>query len=344
MKLKERISALVQLGNYMRSDNEQWTEVKTRAFGANNWFIPQFIDLAARNIADVFLQEKTLEDLAARYNIPEENRDPKKVGIVMAGNIPMVGFHDLMCAFLTGHYAYIKPSGKDEVLMKHLAEKLNSFCVPEQPVVVAEMLKGCDAYIATGSNNSSRYFDYYFGKYPNIIRRNRTSVALLTGNETALELDKLADDVHQYFGLGCRNVTKLLVPKGYDFIPLLEAFKKYSTFENHHKYKNNYDHNLAMHILNNRFYMTNGSSVLLVEDEALFSPIAQLHYAFYSSAEEAETSLQKEGSIQCIVGHGHTPFGAAQNPAIDVFADGIDTLKFLVDLQGTPSIGELRRP
>lgn len=344
MKLKERISALVQLGNYMRSADEQWVEVKERAFGANNWFIPQFIDLASQNIADIFLAEKNLEDLAARYGIPEENLQPKKVGIVMAGNIPMVGFHDLMCAFLTGHHAYIKPSGKDEVLMKHMAEKLNSLSGPEHPVVVAEMLKGCDAYIATGSNNSSRYFDYYFGKYPNIIRRNRTSVALLTGKETGGELDQLADDVHQYFGLGCRNVTKLLVPTGYDFIPLLEAFKKYSFFENHHKYKNNYDHNLAMHILNNRFYMTNGSSMLLVEDEALFSPIAQLHYAFYSSAEEAEAILQKEGSIQCIVGHQHTPFGEAQNPAIDVFADGIDTLKFLVELQQKSSMGELRRP
>lgn len=344
MKRDERIRILVALGAYMRSDNEQWSGIKRQAFGANNWFIPEFIELAARNISQRFLTEVNLEELARKYGIPDENPQPKKVGIVMAGNIPMVGFHDLMCTFLAGHYAYMKPSGKDERLMKHLAEKLNEFSAPEEPVAVAEMLKGCDAYIATGSNNSSRYFNYYFAKYPHIIRRNRTSVALLTGSESAEELDRLADDVHQYFGLGCRNVTKLLVPAGYDFIPLLEAFKKYSSFAAHHKYKNNYDHNLAMHILNNRFYMTNGSSMLLVEDEALFSPIAQLHYSFYSTPEEAQAALENKESIQCIVGRGHTDFGAAQNPAIDVFADGVDTLEFLLNLSAPVHQDDLRRP
>ena len=148
----------------------------------------------------------------------------------------------------------------------------------------SEMLKGCDAYIATGSNNSAGYFEYYFGKYPHIIRRNRTSVAILTGNETNEELEKLADDVYLYFGLGCRNVTKLYVPEGYDFIPLLTAFKKYNYLADHHKYKNNYDYNLAIHLLNKKFYMSN-ESLLLVEDASLFSPISQLNYEFYTDQE-----------------------------------------------------------
>lgn len=344
MKLNERINALVQLGNYMMSDDEDWVQTKEKAFAANNWFIPQFIDGSVHNITTLFLDKEKLWNLSQTYSIPEVNEEPKNIGLVMAGNIPLVGFHDLLCTFLTGHYAYIKPSSKDEVLMKHIIKKINSFNTAAAPYfVIAEMLKGCDAYIATGSNNSSRYFDYYFGKYPNIIRRNRTSVAILNGEETGDELEKLADDVHQYFGLGCRNVTKLYVPQGYDFVPLLNAFKKYAFFENHNKYKNNYDHNLAMHILNNRYYMTNGSSVLLVEDSSPFSAIAQLHYQFYTTLQEAENEVAKNDSIQCTVGKNATPFGQAQCPQIDTYADGIDTLHFLLNLPVKGSKKSLRR-
>jgi hypothetical protein len=333
MNLNERISALVQLGNYMMSNDEKWIAVKEKAFAANPWFIPQFIDLSVKNIATQFLSEKELWTSAKTYAIPQENLHPKKTGIVMAGNIPLVGFHDLLCTFLTGHYAVIKPSSKDEVLVKHLVEKLQDFNTTKEPYfTLAEMLKHCDAYIATGSNNSSRYFDYYFGKYPNIIRRNRTSVAILTGEETSDDLEKLGDDVHQYFGLGCRNVTKLYVPAGYDFVPLLEAFKKYAFFEFHNKFKNNYDHNLAMHILNNQYYMTNGSTVLLVENKAPFSPIAQLHYEFYTDLKDVENEVNGNDWVQCIVGKRHTPFGEAQCPQFHTFADGIDTIKFLLGL------------
>ena len=333
MKLNERINALVQLGNYMRSADDNWMEIKEWAFAANPWFLPEFISLAVDNITSAFLSAEKLQHLAAAYAIPQETEHPKKTGIVMAGNIPLVGFHDLLCTFLTGHYACIKPSSKDEVLIKHIIEKLQSFIATDEPYfTILEMLKGCDAYIATGSNNSSRYFDYYFGKYPSIIRRNRTAVAVLTGEETPAELDKLGDDVHQYFGLGCRNVTKLYVPAGYDFVPLLEAFKKYAHFEFHNKFKNNYDHNLAMHILNNHYYMTNGSSVLLVENKALFSPIAQLHYEFYNTLQEVEKDTTGNDSIQCIAGKNFIPFGEAQNPQLDTFADGVDTIKFLLTL------------
>jgi len=200
-------------------------------------------------------------------------------------------------------------------------------------------LKDCDAFIATGSNNSSRYFEYYFRNYPSIIRKNRTSVAILKGKETKEELSRLADDVHQYFGLGCRNVTKLYVPEGYDFIQLLEAFKKYSYLSNHNKYINNYEYNLAIHMLNKRYYMTNGS-ILLVEDNSLFSAISQLHYQFYSDEAAIKKELKKNENVQAIVAKEEIPFGEAQCPGITDYADGIDTLEFLLQLNEQ----ELRKP
>jgi hypothetical protein len=250
----------------------------------------------------------------------------------MAGNIPLVGFHDLLLVFISGHKAVLKPSSKDETLIKHLVEKMIEWNEEVREFVqFAEMLKGCDAYIATGSNNSSRYFEYYFRKYPHIIRHNRVSVAILTGNETNEELEKLADDVYQYFGLGCRNVTKIYVPEGYDFIPLLNTFKKYDHLADHNKYKNNYDYNLAILILNKKFYMTNGS-VLLVEDAAFFSPVSQLNYEFYSNKNSLFSLLQSHPDIQCIVSREKTPFGQAQCPSVSDYADGVDTLEFLKNL------------
>ena len=194
------------------------------------------------------------------------------------------------------------------------------------------MLKGCDAYIATGSNNSARYFDYYFSKYPHIIRRNRTSVAILTGYESAAELDKLADDVNLYYGLGCRNVTKIYVPENYDFVPLLASFKKYIDFADHNKYKNNYDYQLAILLLNNKYYMTNGA-ILLVENEAFFSAISQLHYEFYTGDPATiSAGLQNNRDIQCVIGNGYINFGQAQSPGLADFADGVDTMGFLLGL------------
>jgi len=193
------------------------------------------------------------------------------------------------------------------------------------------MLKNCDAYIATGSNNSSRYFDYYFSKYPHIIRRNRTSVAILTGNESIEELENLADDVYLYFGLGCRNVTKIYVPRNFDFIQMLEIFRKYNYLADHNKYKNNYDYNLALHLLNNKFYMTNGS-ILLIEDQAIFSPISQLNYEYYDNKEELLEKLKKSDEIQCITGLEKVPFGSAQCPSVTDYSDGVDTIKFLAAL------------
>ena len=203
MNLQKRIELLVRLGNYMSENDADWQAARQKAGSYNSWFIPEFIDLAIENITENFLKEKDLVNLANKYQVPVENPSPKKIGIVMAGNIPLVGFHDLVCVFLTGHIAMIKPSSKDEVLVKHIVDKLIEW-QPEatELIFINERIPNCDAYIATGSNNSSRYFEYYFQKYPSIIRKNRTSVAILKGNETKAELEKLADDVFMHFGLG----------------------------------------------------------------------------------------------------------------------------------------------
>jgi hypothetical protein len=331
MILGDRIDLLTSLGTYILSDDDRWKEAKQKASLENGWFIPEFVELATKNIAKKFLRHDELTSWAAHYKIEESNPRPQKVGIVMAGNIPLVGFHDLLSVFITGHRAVIKLSSKDEVLLKELVEVLKIRDPRVNDLIeFSEMLKDCDAYIATGGNNSSRYFEYYFGKYPHIIRRNKTSVAVLS-NETQSDLEALAGDVYQFFGLGCRNVTKLYVPKGYDFEPLLAAFKKYNHLADHHKYKNNYDYNLALHILNNKFYMTNGS-LLLIEEPSIFSPISQLNYEWYASSDELLSSLYNNQDIQGIVGKSHIPFGQAQSPSLFDYADKVDTMEFLQSL------------
>lgn len=333
MNLFQRKELLVRLGIYMQSNDEQWQQAKHQAYLQNQWFIPEFVELSTQNVVTSFLQPHQLDQLISRYQLSEENTNPKKVGIVMAGNIPLVGFHDLLCVFISGHLAFIKLSSKDEVLIKHLVEKMAEWNQQvEQLIFISEMIKNCDAYIATGSNNSSRYFEFYFGKYPSIIRKNRTSVALLTGKESTEDLEKLADDVFRYFGLGCRNVTKIYVPGNYDFVPLLNAFKKYDYLIDHHKYKNNYDYNLAILILNKQYYMTN-SSILLVENESAFSPISQLHYEYYTSEHEVRQKLIDDQSIQCVVSKTDIDFGGAQCPGICDYADGVDTMSFLKALR-----------
>nr|HNH22675.1 acyl-CoA reductase [Ferruginibacter sp.] len=238
MNLQKRIQIFNRLQSYLRSNEEAWQEIKQRTTVHNGWFTPEFIDLAVTNICDQFLPTEKLAAWAAHYHL-DDNIGGKNIGIVMAGNIPLVGFHDFLCVFICGHRQTIKLSSKDDILLKHLAGKMIEWePAVQERIAFADMLKGCDAYIATGSNNSARYFEQYFARYPSIIRKNRTSVAIISGHETEEELRHLSDDIHQYFGLGCRNVTRILVPEGYDFVPLLKAFDKYAYFSDHHKYKN----------------------------------------------------------------------------------------------------------
>ena len=331
MNLNERIDLLVKLGDYLGSDSETLQQATQKAFEKNGWFTHEFTGMAIKNICEEFLERDKLTQWVKHYHL-DDNVTPKNVGVVMAGNIPLVGFHDFLTVFITGHQQTIKLSSKDEVLFKHIADTLFEWqpALHDQ-LMFADVLKDCDAYIATGGNNSARYFDYYFGRYPSVIRRQRTSVAVLSGNETAEQLGRLADDVHLYFGLGCRNVTKTYVPEKYDFVPLLEAFKKYNYFADHTKYKNNYDYNLTLLIMNSEFYMTN-ESILLTEREELFSPISQLNYSFYNDPDLLRQRLKDNDAIQCITGDGNMEFGKTQHPSLFSYADGIDTMQFLLSL------------
>ncbi len=325
----KRIELLTKLGDYMRSDDAVWIETKDLAVRHNSWFTPEHIDMAVENIANTFLQPEKLKEWISKYSLPTV---PRKVGIVVAGNIPLVGFHDFLCGYLSGHSIWLKLSSKDTVLLQALINQL-IFWEPEtaEQIQVADMLKGCDAYIATGSNNSARYFEQYFAKHPHIIRRNRTSVAVLDGTETVTELQLLARDVFTYFGLGCRNVTQVCVPEGYDFTQLMNIFDSHESLMMHHKYHNNYDYHLAVYLLNKVTYQTN-SSVLLVENEVPFSPVSVLHYRSYTDKGALVAQLKSSADIQAVVGHGLLPFGEAQLPSLSDYADGIDTMQFLCSI------------
>jgi len=323
---EKRLKLLEQFRSYLQQNTEEFQEIKYRALNANAWFTMENIDLAVNGIIEQFLNINLLSAWANHYDAVEH---PKKVGIIMAGNIPLVGFHDFLCGFISGHILKIKPSSKDEILLKHIAQKLINWQPEVQEMVqFPEQLTGCDAYIATGNNNSSRYFQQYFGKYPHIIRKNRTSVAILTGEETEREMEMLAHDFFSYFGLGCRNVTQVLIPKNYNFELIFNGCKAYEDLMLHHKYKNNYDYHLAIYLLNKIPYWTN-NSMLLVENEIPFSAVSVLHFKYYDNLHDEVEQLKNNESIQTIVGNGFTPFGAAQKPSLFDYADGVDTMKFL---------------
>lgn len=330
MNLQNRITLLSALRAYLVDNTDELHVAKRSASLHNGWFTDEFIDIAIKNIVDQFLPADKLNEWTSHYFL-NDSIVPKNVGVVMAGNIPLVGFHDFLCAFVSGHRQIIKLSSKDDILLKHLVEKIYGWDENVRELIsFAPLLKGCDAYIATGSNNSARYFDYYFSKYPSIIRKNRTSVAVLNGTESINDLENLSDDIHIFFGLGCRNVTKIFVPEGYDFVPLLQSFHQYKYFADHHKYKNNYDYNLSIQIMNNRFYMTN-ETTLLVESDAIFSPISQLNYSFYQDSAGLIQALRNNGDVQCVAGVD-IPFGQVQKPGLFDYADGVDTMQFLLTL------------
>jgi hypothetical protein len=335
---KERIAILVELGERLSKMDEAYQKAREKAHAENQWFTPENTDQALRAIIHAFLQRDLLESWLSAY---PETKSPKKVGLIMAGNIPLVGFHDFLSVFVSGHQAMIKLSSKDEVLMTYVLNELKG--IDERTgdcFETVERLEGFDAVIATGSNNSSRYFDYYFGKYPNIIRKNRNGLALLTGEESEEDFRKLRRDIFDYFGLGCRNVTKLYVPRDYDFVPFLKVMEEDEDINMHHKYRNNYDYNYAIYLLNKEDILVS-KNLILKEDTSYQSRIACLHYETYGDPGALKARIQMEMDlIQCVATHdgkslglaNEVAFGKTQEPQLDEYADGVDTMAFLTQL------------
>ncbi|HSF56204.1 MAG TPA: acyl-CoA reductase [Algoriphagus sp.] len=334
---KNRIKAFSELGHLIRNlDSEAKENLFRRANNQNSWFTEVSMESALSGLS-VLLEEENLEKWLSEYLIPEST-SPKKVGILMAGNIPGVGFHDLMCVLISGNIAVVKLSSSDSFFSKWLIDRL--FEVEpqfEKYIFIEEMLKGMDAYIATGSDNSARYFNYYFGKYPSIIRANRTSIAILTGEESEAQMDKLGLDIFLYFGLGCRNVSKIFVKNVEQLQHFLDVMEKFNWVALNHKYLNNYEYNKSIYLVNSEPHLDNGF-LLMKESKDLVSPIGVLFYEVYQSQEELFQKLETvEAKIQCVVGDPEKfpnviGFGEAQYPKPWDYADKVDTMKFLLTL------------
>ncbi|MFC7668606.1 acyl-CoA reductase [Hymenobacter humi] len=336
MNQSERLSAFVALGQRLATlSADEITTLAARARNQNAWFDEPSVRAAFAGLAHL-LAEAPLRHWAARY--PPEPTTVHQVGVVMAGNIPMVGFHDLLCVLLSGHVLLAKLSADDTVLMNWLMEELMRIEPRFREFIqILPRLNAADAFIATGSDNTARYFEFYFGKKPHLIRRNRTSVGVLTGQETSAELAQLGPDIFQYYGLGCRNVSKLFVPTDYDFVPLLDALQTWEGVIHHHKYNNNYDYNKSIMLVNRVQHFDNGF-LLLRPSQMLVSPISVVHYAEYCSEIDLVDQLTDVAAqTQCVVSAagrfaGSLPFGQAQSPAVDEYADRVDTMEFLAQL------------
>lgn len=337
MLLKERINAFAKLGDRVSTlSGEEFEELSRRIKNNNSWFTQENVKEAFSGL-QLFLKKESLEDWISPYKL-NPDMEPKTIGLMLAGNIPAVGFHDLLCVLITGHRAAVKLSSTDSESIKWLVSTLMEIEPQfEELVTFEEMLKNKDAYIATGSDNSSRYFDYYFGKYPHIIRKNRTSVAVLNGEEKPEDFLSLGKDIFQYFGLGCRNVSKVYIPNRDILKDLLDAVEEFNSLADHHKYRNNYDYNKSIYLVNGEDHLDNGF-LLLKENEELVSPISVLYFEVYSDQNSLEKKMkEKSTKIQCIVSNkawypGSFDFGQAQCPSLSDYSDGIDTISFLKDL------------
>lgn len=353
MNLEQRIEAFAKLGKFFEQftttkiERTENTEFNTTLFDAfkmqidraqefNGWFTKDNV-LKAFESWSAALCSENLYKWTSKYNF-NKIRQPKSIAIVMAGNIPLVGFHDFLSVLISGHNAVVKLSSNDKHFLPLVAKFLeyNHPYFKNKIIFTEEKLTDFDAVIATGSNNSARYFEHYFGKYPHIIRKNRNSVAILTGNETQKELALLGEDIFQYFGLGCRSVSKLFVPKNYNFDVLFKALYKFKDIINYKKYENNYDYNKAVYLMSLFNILENGF-VMLKEDPNYASPIATIFYEYYEDFEILKTKLSSESDqIQCVVCNENVvdfvKFGQTQRPKLWNYADGIDTLDFLLKI------------
>ncbi|HTN18886.1 MAG TPA: acyl-CoA reductase [Pelobium sp.] len=334
---EKRITAISRLGSYLLNADDELQNLIENAKHKNAWFTTDEVRKAVLANGKM-LNEEDLNNWLSAYQLNFEN--PKKIGLILAGNLPLVGFHDILAVLLTGNIALIKLSSQDDDLIPFLLKKLVEIEPAfESQIKFVQKLENFDAVIATGSNNSSRYFDYYFSKVPNIIRKNRNSIALLTGDESKEELYLLGKDIFDYYGLGCRNVSKLLVPKDYNFIPFFEAIEPFNEILNHHKYQNNYDYNKSIYLINKNKHFDNGF-LLVTESEKITSPLSAVFYEEYNSLNEAVNYIDTEKeNIQVVVTNANielptakVKLGESQAPKLWDYADGVDTIAFLTTL------------
>ena len=338
MELVHRINVLSELGR--RIERKIFLEddpVIVRAINENPWFTYEGIVHALDSISKNYLDRSKLERWISGYPIYDNH--PKNVGLVLAGNIPLVGIHDFLSVFAAGHKAVLKYSSKDKTLMSWMRNQL----IDIEPSTRAyfkevEKLNQIDAVIATGGDAAATHFHYYFSKYPNIIRKNRSSVGVIRPDDELQSLEGLGEDIFTYFGLGCRNISKLYLPEGFDIQRIFQSIAGYKHVIDHNKYKNNYDYSHAIYLLGQKKFYTN-NFLIIKEDNQLSSRIACLHFERYTSEEELEQKLKSlKESIQCIASVEpffdfiHIPIGTCQSPALTDYADGVDTLQFLTEL------------
>jgi hypothetical protein len=334
MKAEEHLYSFVKLGEKIKNLNvEEMDELCMQAASKNPWFIKESVISAFKGLAQILEAEK-LADWYNNYSIASAG---KNVGVVMAGNIPMAGFHDFLCVLMSNNNLFAKLSTEDSILLQRVAEWLSDIEPRyKERICFAENLRNMDAVIATGNNNSAKYFNFYFSKIPHIIRKNRNSIAVISGDESKEDLKNLGRDILTYYGLGCRSVSKLYVPENYTFDNFFESIETYSDIGFHHKYANNYDYNKSIYLLNQTPFLDNGF-LMIKEDRGLISPISVVFFEKYKSLKELEILLQeKSDQIQCIVSElaisGAVKIGKAQYPSVADYADKVDTMLFLTTI------------
>lgn len=347
MELEQRSAVFTELGRQLKSILTRESEASfaastlidaiDNAKNLNGWFTRDNVVHAISCIADSLEEEKMSRWLKSYSKASLNRNSSMRIGVLMAGNIPLVGFHDMLCVLISGHHFVGKASSKDGTLINAVAKLIIDIQPEFESSIEFEQnsFSSIDAIIATGSDNASTYIQYYFDKYPNLIRKNRNSIAILTGNESQQEIELLGEDIFRYFGLGCRNVSKIYVPVNYDFDKLFKGLFKYSNVVENNKYANNYDYNKAILLLDKVQLLDNGF-ILLHEDEQIASPVGTLHYEYYHSTKEVLKKLDQlyTGKVQCVVSNDKTfpkavTFGSTQNPQLWEYADGVDTLEFL---------------
>ena len=301
---------------------------------SNPWFTKENVLMAFSGLADMLREEKMLDWISTYIN--ELNEDvPKNIGVIMAGNIPLVAFHDMMSVLLSGHCFVGKMSSDDRLFYPLIKEQLISWNDgwKDRIILLEDKLKSFDAVIATGSNNTAKHFEYYFSRFPNIIRKNRNGIAIFSGDETKEDIFEFGKDVFQFFGLGCRNVSKIFLPKGFELNRIFEGIFEHGEVIQHNKWCNNYDYNKAVFLMSSFPFLDNNFLLLKEDEESIISPLGTLYYSYYDDKDQLMNKLEdRKEEIQCIVGRGFIPFGKSQNPELWDYADDVDTMKFLTSL------------